>query len=245
MSEINGITLNALANGAHLEFMYRVLTLANADEAVKAKLAKYLTTLEAALTQEDEDFKISTTSLKTADIVAADELRDTYYRALKSAANGFLDSPLEEVAKAAKVVCQVIKDYNIDPKGQRDKETAELDSLTKDLIEKYATEVAALGLTAYVTAIKTQNDAVRTLSAERMDEKLGVVIGAMKADRAATDEQYRLLVKLANSYAFIEGDDVLGTFIEQVNLEIKHYKEQAIGSSKSSAKAQTTAAKEE
>lgn len=235
MKEINGISLSALTNGAHIEFLNRITALAKADEAVKTKLAKYLDTLTAALAQEDADFKTSTKSLKTDELAEADQERDKYYSALKKAAQGFLDSPLEEVAAAAKAVCQVIKDYGIDTRTQIDQETAELDSITKDFKEKYSAEITALGLTAYVTAIVEQNEKVRELAAERMAEKEGVVLGAMKKDCAASDEQYRLLAKLANAYAFIEGDAELGGFIDQVNLEIKHYKEQAIGGKTASA----------
>ena len=41
----------------------------------------------------------------------------------KKAVNGFRNLPVENMAKAAKVLTQHIKDYAIDPKMQLDKET--------------------------------------------------------------------------------------------------------------------------
>lgn len=228
MKQINGITLTALTNGAHIEFMNRVSAIINADDTAKTKLEKYFTPFAAALKKESDDFKTSTKSLKTDEIAEADRLRDKYYNALKNMIKGFVDSPLEEMAAAAKVVNQIVKDYNINTQGQIDKETAELANFIRDLRDEHADEVAKLGLSIYLNALNEQNEKLRDAAADRQAEKEAIVVGASKKNRTATDEQFRLLSKLANSYAFIEGDDALGSVIDKINLEIKHYKEQAI-----------------
>lgn len=68
--------------------------------------------------QEDEDLKISQKSMLTDDIATADAERDGLYSGYKKAVNGFKNLPVENMAKAAKVLTQHIKDYAIDPKMQ-------------------------------------------------------------------------------------------------------------------------------
>lgn len=58
----------------------------------------------------------------TDDIATADVERDGLYSGYKKAVNGFKNLPVENMAKAAKVLTQHIKDYSIDPKMQLDKE---------------------------------------------------------------------------------------------------------------------------
>ena len=67
--------------------------------------------------QENENLKISQKSMLRDDIATADVERDGL------SVNGFRNLPMENMAKAAKVLTQHIKDYAIDPKMQLDKET--------------------------------------------------------------------------------------------------------------------------
>lgn len=233
MNEINGIQIGALTNGAHIEFMNRMKTLIEADTTAKAKAATYLTPFSTALAKETSDFAVVTKSLKTDDLDNADKARDKYYSAMKKIVESSIESPLEDVAKAANNINLIIKAHALDPQGQIDEETAKLASIVADLEGDYKTDAATVGITAYVTAIKEQNELVRKATAERQAEKEGRAVGAMKADRALTDNQYRLMIKLLNAYSFIDyattGSSELETIIVKLNLEIKHYKEQALG----------------
>ena len=67
--------------------------------------------------------KISQKSMLTDDIATADAEHDGLYSGYKKAVNGFRNLPVENMAKAAKLLTQHIKDYAIDPKMQLDKET--------------------------------------------------------------------------------------------------------------------------
>ena len=122
MSEIATLSLERLNNGAHFLFISNVLARAD-DATVKGKLSAQIASLKAAMEQEDEDLKISQKSMLTDDIATADAERDGLYSGYKKAVNGFKNLPVENMAKAAKVLTQHIKDYAIDPKMQLDKET--------------------------------------------------------------------------------------------------------------------------
>lgn len=114
--------MERLNNGAHFLFISNVLARAEADANVKSKLSAQIVSLEAAMEQEDKDLKISQKSMLTDDIATADAERDGLYSGYKKTVNGFRNLPLENMAKAAKVLTQHIKDYTIDPKMQLDKE---------------------------------------------------------------------------------------------------------------------------
>lgn len=229
MKEISTISLERMNNGAHFLYVSNILARAEADATVKTKAAAQVAALKAAVAQEDEDLKISQKSLLTDDIAKADAERDALYSGYKKAVAGYLNLPVESLAQAAKVLNQHIKDYAIDPKMQLDRETGLLINLISDLEGKYQSEVAALSLTPFVTNLKTANERVRTLTASRTDEKTGITVGALKASRKASDEAYRMLVKIVNALALVEGEADYTAFIDYVNTEIVHYKREVLG----------------
>lgn len=59
----------------------------------------------------------------TDDIAKADIDRDALYAGYKKAVEAFLAMPIANMAQAAKVLAQHIKDYKINTAGQLDKET--------------------------------------------------------------------------------------------------------------------------
>lgn len=240
MSEIGTLSLERLNNGAHFLFISNVLARAEADANIKSKLSAQVNSLKAAKELEDENLKVSQKSLLTDEITAADAERDALYSGYKKAVYGFKDIPLENMAKAAKVLAQHIKDYAIDPRMQLDKETGLLINFIDDLEKKYADEVKTLALGAFVTAMKAANEKVRTQTSSRTDERMTKVVGSLKTSRKASDDAYRLLVKLVNAYALVEGDAIYKNFIDYVNTEIVHYKREAIGQKASSAQTSGT-----
>lgn len=229
MKEIGEIYLGRMNNGAHYLYVSDILARAEADTKVNTKAATQIAALKAAVAQEDKDLKISQKSLLTDDIARADSERDALYSGYKKAVQGFLNLPVENLSQAAKVLNQHIKDYAIDPKGQLDKETGLLINFLTDLEGKYAEQVAALSLAPFVTNLKAANEKVRTLTAQRTDEKAGIAVGALKASRKASDEAYRMLVKMVNALAMVEGETDYVPFIDYVNTQIVHYKREVIG----------------
>lgn len=229
MKEISTISLERMNNGAHFLYVSDILARAEADTVVNAKAATYVAALKTAVAQEDKDLKISQKSLLTDDIAGADSLRDALYSGYKKAVAGFLNMPVEALSQAAKVLNQHIKDYAIDPKMQLDKQTGLLMNFIADLEDKYKPDVETLSLTPFVTNLKAANEKVRALTASRTDEKMGITVGALKASRKASDEAYRLTVKMVNALAMVEGEADYVSFIDYVNAQIVHYKREVIG----------------
>ena len=229
MKEIYDINIQRMNNGAHFTFVSNILARAEADTTVNGKAAELVSNFKAAVAAEDEALKISQKSLLTDDITKADSDRDALYAGYKKAVEGFLAMPIADMAQAAKVLAQHIKDYKINTAGQLDKETGLLVNFISDLEDKYAAQVAKLGLTAFVTNLKEANERVRTLTLQRTNEKIGITVGALKTARTASDDAYRALIKMVNALALVFGEKDYTSFIDYVNTEVTHYKREVIG----------------
>ena len=228
MKEIYDINIQRMNNGAHFTFVSNILARAEADTAVKEKASELVSNFKTAVSAEDEALKISQKSLLTDEIAKADSNRDALYAGYKKAVEGFLAMPIADMAQAAKVLAQHIKDYKINTAGQLDKETGLLVNFISDLEDKYAAQVAKLGLTAFVTNLKEANERVRTLTLQRTNEKMGVTVGALKTARIASDDAYRALVKMVNALALVYGEKDYTAFIDYANTEITHYKREVL-----------------
>ena len=228
MKEIYDINIQRMNNGAHFTFVSNILARAEADTAVKGKASELVSNFKAAVNAEDEALKISQKSLLTDDIAKADIDRDALYAGYKKAVEAFLAMPIADMAQAAKVLAQHIKDYKINTAGQLDKETGLLVNFITDLEDKYSAQVAKLGLTAFVTNMKEANERVRTLTLQRTNEKMGVTVGALKTARIASDDAYRALVKMVNALALVFGEKDYTAFIDYVNTEVTHYKREVL-----------------
>ncbi len=244
MKEIYDINIQRMNNGAHFTFVSNILARAEADTAVKGKASELVSNFKAAVTAEDEALKISQKSLLTDDIAKADNDRDALYAGYKKAVEAFLAMPIADMAQAAKVLAQHIKDYKINTADQLDKETGLLVNFITDLEGKYSEQVAKLGLTAFVTNMKEANERVRTLTLQRTNEKMGVIVGALKAARTASDDAYRALVKMVNALALVFGEKDYTAFIDYANTEITHYKREVLGQKASAPSASGSSAVE-
>lgn len=229
MKEIYDINIQRMNNGAHFTFVSNILARAEADTAVKGKASELVSNFKVAVAAEDEALKISQKSLLTDVIAKADIDRDALYAGYKKAVEAFLAMPIADMAQAAKVLAQHIKDYKINTAGQLDKETGLLVNFITDLEDKYSAQVAKLGLTAFVINLKEANERVRMLTLQRTNEKMGVTVGALKAARTASDDAYRALVKMVNALALVFGEKDYTAFIDYVNTEVTHYKREVIG----------------
>lgn len=229
MKEIYDINIQRMNNGAHFTFVSNILARAEADTTVKGKASELVSNLKAAVAAEDEALKISQKSLLTDEIAKADSDRDALYAGYKKAVEGFLAMPIADMAQAAKILSQHIKDYKVNIAGQLDKETGLLVNFISDLEDKYAAQVAKLGLTAFVTNLKEANERVRTLTLQRTNEKIGITVGALKTARTASDDAYHALVKMVNALALVFGEKDYTAFIDYVNTEVTHYKREVLG----------------
>ncbi len=235
--QINNIYIGRINNGAHFVFVDDVATRAEANPTLMAKCPTQVNALRNAVTKEDECLKISTKSFHSDKIAEGDQKRGFYYSGYRKAVKGFLNAPLPEMVDAAVILDQQMTDFDIDPQMQIDRETGMMTNFISDLESKYAAQVATLGLTAFVTAMKEANDMVRVNKVERREERAGSITGAMKDARKASEDAYYNLVLFANAIHLLDGNADTEAFVDYVNALIAEYKREVIGVSADSPNA--------
>ena len=232
MKQIEPIKLGIMSNGSHFLFITDAVGLATADAKVKTKVTAELTALQTALKAEDDALALSKANLLSKEIKAIDAERDKHYKALRKAITFFLSHPDAELVKAAARLEQLLKDYNINPAMQLDRETGLLLNLISDLETKSAADVTALSLTPVVQAMKQANDKLREVTRARANDRAVQIVGQLKQAQHASDEAYRTLVQKVNALAVVEGEVDYADFISKMNEQVKHYKQEVLTKAK-------------
>ena len=232
MKHIEPISLEHMSNGSHFLFITDTVGLATADAKVKTKVTAELTALQTALKAEDDALALSKANLLSKEIKAIDAERDKHYKALRKAITFFLNHPDAQLVKAAARLEQLLKDYNINPAMQLDRETGLLLNLISDLETKSAADVTALALTPVVQAMKQANDKLREVTRARANDRAVQIVGQLKQAQHASDEAYRTLVQKVNALAVVEGEADYADFISKMNEQVKHYKQEVLPKAK-------------
>ena len=232
MKQIEAIKLKDMKSGSHFLFITDTVGLATADAKVKTKVTAELTALQTALKAEDDALALSKANLLSGEIKTLDTERDKHYKALRKAIKFFLSHPDAEQVKAAARLERLLKDYNIDPKMQLDRETGLLLNLISDLETKSAADVTALALTPVVQAMKQANDKLREVTRARANDRAVQIVGQLKQAQHASDEAYRTLVQKVNALAVVEGEADYADFISKMNEQVKHYKQEVLPKAK-------------
>ena len=232
MKQIEAIKLKDMKSGAHFLFITDTVGLATADAKVKTKVTAELTALQTALKAEDDALALSKANLLSGEIKTLDTERDKHYKALRKAIKFFLNHPDAELVKAAVRLERLLKDYNIDPKMQLDRETGLLLNLIGDLETKSAADVTALALTPVVQAMKQANDKLREVTRARANDRAVQIVGQLKQAQHASDEAYRTLVQKVNALAVVEGEVDYADLISKTNEQVKHYKQEVLPKAK-------------
>ena len=232
MKEINGIDLAHMKSGAHFLFITDTVGLATADAKVKTKVTAELAALQTALKAEDDALALSKANLLSKEIKAIDAERDKHYKALRKAITFFLNHPDAEQVKAAQRLERLLKDYNINPAMQLDRETGLLLNLISDLETKSAADVTALALTPVVQAMKQANDKLREVTRARANDRAVQIVGQLRQAQHASDEAYHTLVQKVNALAVVEGEADYADFISKMNEQVKHYKQEVLPKAK-------------
>lgn len=239
-TEITNFDLTALPNNAFYDLANSILEYIEGNETVKNSVTAQYGVMKNHFAVFDKYLKLPQGSELTEQIKAADKLRDDYLRGLKKAVGGLCNLPEGEARDAAERLWKCIKLYNINPKMQLNKETADLQNMTTDFNEKYADEVALLGLKTLTDSLKAANDEVHTLMQQRNSEEAARIIGVVKEERDKVTDAYNNLVKRVNALALLEPDDAYDEFIDNVNQLIKHTKERVMTRTKKKDDTPTT-----
>ncbi|MDR0988774.1 MAG: DUF6261 family protein [Prevotellaceae bacterium] len=219
--KINSLGTGAMNSGAHFFYMTEIVNKAENTPVVVRWAGTQVNALKKALEAEDAALKLTTKSLFTQEIRAANKQRNTFYSSLRKTVSGFAAVP--DMQPAGATLEQMLKDYAYKTNGQIDHNNGMMLNLITDLRGKYAKEVARLGIGIIVDNMETANKQVISLMTQRTEEQKMHVNGALKTARAATDRAYRELVETVNAHVQLEGDANYLDFISFVNAEILHF----------------------
>lgn len=242
MKKINTIDTHSLTNGAHYNFMEAIYTNLNSILLYGEKLRTELPAFKTALDSEDAVLVLTRKSDKTDEIANADKTRDNAYVGYKYAVKGFTYLGSGAQYEAAKVLSQHLTDYQIDTKMSLSRQTGLMTNFIEDLESTYSEQVESLGLTPFVTMMKDGNEKVKAGLQSRDNERAGQTKAAMLSARADTDAAYQIIVDKINALYLVDttNTDEYATTIDEINAQIKHYKEQELSKKPSKPKEEAT-----
>lgn len=231
MKQVINISVENMPNGAHNAFMQSTLKRVKNETTLNAKthLVPLIANFESCFQTEEEKFKLSQKSTFTDTLNELDLKRDNAYMGFKGIVESYGKVPDAELQQASKALSQLITDYRIDVRAQRDQETGLLSNFISDLEGKCAPHVLTLQAGKVMQCLKAANDNYITTREERTEERMQKEQKALANARTATDTAYRALIAMVNALAMVEGDADYANFIDYMNTLINEYREEVLG----------------
>lgn len=228
--QIDTIALSRFSNYAHYNYMDVVYKNLNSLLLMGEKLKTELPIFKEKLDNENDVLVLSRKSDQTEVIETGDDQRDSGLSGYAQVVKGFLYLKSGEQYEAAQKLDKHLSDFNLSPRMSLIKQTGAMKNLIEDLETTYATEVELLGLKPFVTMMKTGNTAVDTSLQARDARSAGKMKAAVLTARSETDEIYNKIIKKINALAIVDevNADEYGQLIDELNAQIKHYKEQEL-----------------
>lgn len=228
--QVDTISLGKLSNYAHFNYMDAVYKNLNSLLLMGEKLATELPIFEEKLDNENEVLVQSRKNDLTEVIEVGDDKRDSGLSGYAQVVKGFLFLRSGEQYEAAKKLNQHLSDYKLSPQMSLVKQTGAMKNFLEDLETTYTSQVTSLGLTPFVTMMKEGNTTVDTNLQARDARSAGKMKAAVLTARSETDEIYNKIIKKINALAIVdeENADEYGQLIDELNAQIKHYKEQEL-----------------
>ena len=215
-------------NSHHLQFMFNVYALVKAGDKVKLHLTdELLKTWNDCIELETELNKQATATVHTEQMAALDRQRDTLLTNLFGVVRAQLKSPVAAVREAAKALDKGLGVYAGIQNKAVDAETAEVRGMLKDL-ERFATEVTALGLAPVTAQLKTVNDEFQKVYNTRQEKAVDQKMPALSEVRPQTDAVFGVVCRyIEASYLFATTDDdraLIERLVDRMNQESDHFK---------------------
>lgn len=221
--EILKIDLSRLRNEEHFNYHTEANELITRFTVEALKLQRYYPAFETTLNTEAEALNVLQKSIFTGPIANADHTRDTTTEGMEDMIDAGLRHFKPKVREAARRLKIVFEGQGNITTKPYDQQTAATTKLIETLENKYADDVASVGLNDWLAELKRNNQAVITLVGERYTDETGKTPVKMKAARKALDAAYRNVVKMIDALVFVEGPEAYEAFIEELNQRIEKY----------------------
>jgi hypothetical protein len=224
--KINSIDLEHARNEAHYQFLLIDKKLFESYPSVAGIVAPQLANLNALIVIEGQLVDAVKASEYTEKIADADYRRDRAIIGINTIVKSYLhhfDPNLEEAARDVEIRLKAF--HSEIEKKSYEEESAAVKILAADLKSKYAQPVAALGLTAWVNELSAAQDAFESFFILRNTEQATKIQERLRDVRKQADAAFRDIAARINAYTLMNGSQVCGVFINELNREIAYFNE--------------------
>ena len=227
---------NHAPHAAHLSWMQRfqervgTLIVTELGQDCPAMIVSQNTALVAAVQAEDEAYRTITRSPLSDQIAEADQLRDNTFVGLRTMVEALGRVGTAAQKEAAPRVLQAMRDYQVNISEGYELESTHIAQLIQQLeVQPLSDDCATLGITPLVGQLKTENQQVQTLIAQRNEQQAGIDAQAMQRARVAADLVYVETVMVINAFAVVEQQQGVSPYdhaIDVVNQDQEYYVQQ-------------------
>ena len=229
-------------HAAHLSWMQRfqervgTLIVTELGQDCPAMIISQNTALVAAVQAEDEAYRTITRSPLSDQIAEADQLRDNTFVGLRTMVEALGRVGTAAQKEAAPRVLQAMRDYQVNISEGYELESTHIAQLIQQLeVSPLADDCTTLAVTALVSQLKTENQQVQTLIAQRNEQQAGIDAQAMQRARQAADLVYVETVMVINAFAVVEQQQGVSPYdhaIDVVNQDQEYYVQQVFPKAK-------------
>ena len=223
-------------HAAHLSWMQRfqervgTLIVTELGQDCPAMIVSQNTALVAAVQAEDEAYRTITRSPLSEQIAEADQVRDNTFVGLRTMVEALGRVGTAAQKEAAPRVLQAMRDYQVNISEGYELESTHIAQLIQQLeVSPLADDCTTLAVTALVSQLKTENQQVQTLIAQRNEQQAGIDAQAMQRARVAADLVYVETVMVINAFAVVEQQQGVSPYdhaIDVVNQDQEYYVQQ-------------------
>ena len=227
---------NHAPHAAHLSWMQRfqervqTLIVTELGQDCPAMIVSQNTALVAAVQAEDEAYRTITRSPLSDQIAEADQVRDNTFVGLRTMVEALGRVGTAAQKEAAPRVLQAMRDYQVNISEGYELESTHIAQLIQQLeVSPLADDCTTLAVTALVGQLKTENQQVQTLIAQRNEQQAGIDAQAMQRARVASDLVYVETVMVINAFAVVEQQQGVSPYdhaIDVVNQDQEYYVQQ-------------------
>ena len=229
-------------HAAHLSWMQRfqervgTLIVTELGQDCPAMIVSQNTALVAAVQAEDEAYRTITRSPLSDQIAEADQVRDNTFVGLRTMVEALGRVGTAAQKEAAPRVLQAMRDYQVNISEGYELESTHIAQLIQQLeVSPLADDCTTLAVTALVGQLKTENQQVQTLIAQRNEQQAGIDSQAMQRARQAADLVYVETVMVINAFAVVEQQQGVSPYdhaIDVINQDQEYYIQQVFPKAK-------------
>ena len=223
-------------HAAHLSWMQRfqervgTLIVTELGQDCPAMIVSQNTALVAAVQAEDVAYRTITRSPLSDQIAEADQVRDNTFVGLRTMVEALGRVGTAAQKEAAPRVMQAMRDYQVNISEGYELESTHIAQLIQQLeVQPLADDCTTLAVTPLVGQLKTENQQVQTLIAQRNEQQAGIDAQAMQRARVAADLVYVETVMVINAFAVVEQQQGVSPYdhaIDVVNQDQEYYVQQ-------------------